>query len=120
LFTYEIKQKKSLTLPSTAADAGVKDRQVLFNKHFGRFWGDVGDLVAFKRPKKVKQLWRVADIETDLDKIKWSNDGWIPNYIKLEAEVTDNKGNTKLATCWTCENQLKPIGVKNAASRARR
>jgi hypothetical protein len=114
LFTYEIHKKngnrsQAVTIPSP----DKTDKEGLLKKHFLRFWGDVGQMVAFKRPKKVKQQWKVVEIATDVDEIHWSNDGWIPNYIKLEGTVPQRDGTTKLITCWTCENKLKPVGVQN-------
>jgi hypothetical protein len=114
LFTYEIRKQngnrsQAVTIPSP----DKADKEGLLKKHFLRFWGDVGQMVAFKKPKKVKQQWKVVEINTNVDEIHWSNDGWIPNYIKLEGEVKQRDGTTKLITCWTCENKLKPVGVQN-------
>jgi hypothetical protein len=117
LFTYEI--KKTRTSPPEHHEKHTKStfskdqKQELLDRHWIRFWGQVGDLVVFKRPKKPKQLWKVVEIATEVEEIHWTNDGWIPNYIKLEGEVKQRDGTTKLITCWTCENKLKPIGVAN-------
>lgn len=113
MYTYEIKQDKSQPPQRTSNPADVKDRQALFDKHYTRFWGEIGSQVAFKRPKKTRDIWTVAHIEKDIEKIKWSNDGWIPNYIQLQMEVhSKGKEPTKI-TCWTCENKLKSVGVRH-------
>jgi hypothetical protein len=88
------------------------DRKEVFKRHFVRFWGEVGDYVVFKRPKKHKIQWQIIAIETDPEKVTWSNGGWTPNYIHLQAELADRAGKVKTTTVWTCENQLKPVGLK--------
>lgn len=88
------------------------DKKEAFKRHFIRFWGEVGDLVVFKRPKKHKIQWEVIHVEDDAEKVTWNNGGWTPNYIQLRSVQTDRTGKETEYTVWTCENQLKPLGLK--------
>lgn len=74
----------------------------LFEKHFNRFQGEIGDTYVFKRPKRPKVIWKVIYVETDPTKIKWSSGGKTPNYIQLEAKV-----DSQTIHVWTCENKIR-------------
>jgi hypothetical protein len=117
MITYEIRKKRTLSqtkkqgnhrIPLTVVTtkATPAEQQALFNKHYCRFWGNVGDLVVFKRPKRNKPKWRVIHIEQNCDDVTWTNGGTIPNYIKLETYVRDKSGEIKRLECKTCENKL--------------
>lgn len=95
----------------TNLTAAEQEKAALYDKHFSRFWGGVGSLVVFKRPKRPKEIWMVDYVELDFKKVKWSHGGLTPNYIKLREVLVIHDQACAIQNgkeCWTCENKIRP------------
>lgn len=118
MYTYEISREKTTkevsTLQTKTLQGEVTKEELLsrLNKHYVRFWAEIGDQVRFKRPKKGGEFWTVIGVETDPEKVQWANGGWIPNYIHLES-TTRRHATGQAVRVWTCENKLRATGVKS-------
>lgn len=91
----------------TQASRELIEQALIFERHFNRFQGEIGDLYVFKRPKKPKEFWKVVEVETDFQAVTWTKGGEVPNYIKLAQ--TNPKPGEKPMEVWTCENKIRRI-----------
>ena len=68
-----------------------ESQEECFSRHKLRNTFHVGDTVRFKKPKKNPVRGVVFFIEEDINKVRWSNQGSVPNYIHVSVTERGQK-----------------------------
>lgn len=118
MLTYSIKKNKSIPqkLRKSASIAGPtqtvyprnETREECFARHFAKNIYKLGDRVAFKKPRRNKIRGSIIGVETDVNKMHWSEGGAVPRFLRVKVDKIDKSSGEIYGydIVWTSPNKL--------------